>query len=772
MATSLHRVLNAAAVAAGLLLPAEGAAASTAVSIEVRGAVPSSIVLTASPLGSAGADRAAMTISLPAGKFETLVDLPDKTRWRLEASAEGLWSAPVELSAQEQAAVRLTLWPAAEVTAQVRPPSGAAMPKELRLRLVERSVSSPPAASGAQPPEAEIVCPATEKGQIECLTPAGRWDLRAKAEGFVPLYFWNLALEPRGATALGGLHLRKGASVLGRVATDAGPADPAHAEVELRPVVYGGTDGAHGPQLRQLVFSSQVNAWGYFNFAGIPAGSYTLEARQPDFQPARVTPLAVREGEDLEIGEALVLHPARHLVISVDPPRDPRRKPWRLLLLAAEEGSVINAAEGATDRSGRWRSPPLPTGIYVVQVLDAGGNEFFWREVTLAEPSQKLVIELPLVEVVGTVRLGEEPLASRLFFGGKRGRGGIKIEAESDAEGQFSIVLPRGGTWTVDVEADDPPVNAAGLEVEVRRRRDVEIEIPDTAIRGTVVDDDGRPVSGAWVHLARFEPGLSSAVRTTARDGSFAIQGQLPGRCFVWARARTVAGEVSDTAEVLVVEGSETPPLHLVVEARRVLRGRVTSAGGAAVAGAQVFADTFPAAGSPTLPGSDQTAADLDGAFELKLPQKTSGARLVVMAPGYPFAVWRVRLGEETRVVTLRLGETQGALHLPRTDSNFVTPLFPLVLLDGEPVGGALLRSWALAGNGGSASGDLATVTAMPSGSYRYCELEPQEALLVLWGAAAPKESACAEGYLAPGGELTLRSPRATAAAKRQAAKP
>ena len=763
---------SAAALAVAFLMVAAGAAASVGVSVDVRGDVPADVHLAAWPLGADRNDRPAVTATLPAGKRETPLDLSGLARWRLEASAEGFWSPPVEVSVPEQQQVRVTLWPAAKVTGKLQPPPEAAIPRELRLRLLERSQPSSPGASGAsstQPAEAEVLCPASEKGHVECLTPAGRWDLRAKAEGFAPHYLWDLALQPRQTKALGSLHLRKGTSVLGRIVTEAGPVDPAQIAVELRPVVYGGFDAPHGlgPQLQRLVLSARVNPWGYFHFEAVPVGSYTLEGRQSGFEPARVSPLAVREGDDLELGDALVLRPARHFEVAVDPPRGPRQKPWRLLLLSVVEGTYTSVAEGETDRFGRWRSPALPAGIYIVQVL-GGDDSFYWKEVALAEPAQELAIELPLVNVVGTVRFGEEPLAGRLVFGGRRG--GMKIEAASDAEGRFALVLPRDGDWIVDVEADEPSISASALEVEVRRRRDrrptnVEIEVPDTVIRGTVTDDEGKPLPGARVHLDRFRPSYGGIERTTGRDGAFAIHGQLPGRCFVWARAMSYAGETSETTEILLAEGTETPPLNLVVEKKRVLRGRVTSAAGAPAAGAQVFANAFPAAGVPTQPGWDQTAADLDGAFQLKLRRKTAEVQVMVLAPGYPLAVWRVRLREDTTALTLRLGEAHGTLHLPRTDGNLLTPLFPLVLVDGEPLAGWLLRNWGQAG--GSPSVALETVAAMPPGSYRYCELEPQEALLVLWGAAAPSESACSEGYLAPGGELTLRSPRAATAAKR-----
>ena len=230
-----------------------GAAASVGVSVDVRGDVPAADVhLAAWPLGADRNDRPAVTATLPAGERETPLDLYGPARWRLEASAEGFWSPPVEVSVPEQEQVRVTLWPAAKVTGKLQPPPEAAMPRELRLRLLERSQSSSRGAAGTsstQPAEAEVLCSASEKGQVECLTPAGRWDLRAKAEGFAPHYFWDLALKPRQTKAIGSLALRRGAALLGRVVTEGGAADPAQAAVELRPVVYGGVDSPTGSVL-------------------------------------------------------------------------------------------------------------------------------------------------------------------------------------------------------------------------------------------------------------------------------------------------------------------------------------------------------------------------------------------------------------------------------------------------------------------------------------------------------------------------------------------
>jgi hypothetical protein len=439
-----------------------------------------------------------------------------------------------------------------------------------------------------------------------------------------------------------------------------------------------------------------------------------------------------------------------------------------LRLFTVRDGGFTDAAEGATNASGRWRSPPLSAGTYVVQVLDGEENSFFWEEFVLTQPMERLEIEVPLVEVAGTLRFGDSPLAGDVVFGGRQGLGGRRIRVASDAEGKFSAILPHAGQWSVDVEADDPPIDALGLEVQVPRRRGrrpakVEIEIPDTVVRGSVSNEQGRPVPGAEVRLVRLEPSPGVTTRTTDGAGAFELYGQLPGPCFLQARDLS-SGDESGQVEAMLAEGMVAPPLHLVVQRKRVVRGRVTASTGP-VAGAQVVGTSFPEVGQPTVPTSTQATANLDGVFELAVPKRTAEIQLVVLAPGHPLSASRARLSQEDIALSLVLDDPEGTLHVPRPGSRPGANgrrqgHLSIVLLNGEPLDEQILAMWAQEVTSSLPSGDLLTVPAMPPGSYRYCELEPQEALLVLWGAATPAESACSKGFLSPGGELTLPSPR------------
>jgi hypothetical protein len=348
---------------------------------------------------------------------------------------------------------------------------------------------------------------------------------------------------------------------------------------------------------------------------------------------------------------------------------------------------------------------------------------------------------------------------------------GKRIAVESDPEGEFLAALPNPGRWLVDVEADDPRVDAMGIEVDVPRRRGsrparVDIELPDTVLRGTVSDEQGRPVpgaQGALVHLTRFAPILAATTIKTDAAGAFEIYGQTPGRAYLLARVLST-NDRSDQIEVVIGEGETTPPVHLVVQKVRLLRGRVTAAG-LPVPGARVLATAFPAGGPSMLPPSDpQATADLDGVFKLMLPKSTTEVQLVVLAAGHPLSMWRARLTQEDVALALQMGASHGTLQLPRIDINYLEEdrqhLVPMLVVDGEPLGTWPLKVWAQA-IGSIPVGDRLPLTGMPPGSYRYCELEPQEMLLVLWGMATPSGKTCSDGYLAAGGELTLEAPTA-----------
>src|SRR5687767_9068789 len=113
------------------MMLAEAAAAAILVSVDIHGDAPEVVRIEAWPLRSEGEARAAVTVSLPRGTPDALLELDGRLAWRLEASAENHWTLPLDIAADQPGeqssgpkSVRLTLWPAAKITAQLRLPPG------------------------------------------------------------------------------------------------------------------------------------------------------------------------------------------------------------------------------------------------------------------------------------------------------------------------------------------------------------------------------------------------------------------------------------------------------------------------------------------------------------------------------------------------------------------------------------------------------------------------------------------------------------------------
>ncbi len=121
-------------------------------------------------------------------------------------------------------------------------------------------------------------------------------------------------------------------------------------------------------------------------------------------------------------------------------------------------------------------------------------------------------------------------------------------------------------------------------------------EPAEGVIRGTVVDEDGRPVAGATVDLFGLEirdgePARPGPVRVgperTGPDGGFTFR---PDRVFPRFAIRATAddGARLGTAWRAVREGSGAEPLRIVLRPSRPLTVRVADAAGKPVAGAAV----------------------------------------------------------------------------------------------------------------------------------------------------------------------------------------
>jgi len=693
------------------------------------------------------------TVRLEGASGSTEVRVDGHKSWKVQASAEGFWSPATIASPgapDSRTVVPLVLWPAAEIAGKITHPKTVAEPDELRIRLAPVPESK---GTSAEQPEGThwISCNISDCQIVPCGSPPGRWNVRIDSEGLSPLYIWDIVLQPGKTFDLGEIALQLGGSISGRAITALGPVDPEVSAAELHPL-SDPTDLStewqeKKAQLRRL---SDFGAWGDFHFTGVAPGSYRLVIRQEGFAPAERSPIPVEAGEETLIDKPVVLERLLRAVINVQPATDPFQKRWTVNLHRPGEGSVMTqVGSGSTDPAGAWRSPPIPSGPYSVQILDQQGNSMGWWDLELQRGQEETWIDLPIVFVDGRVRMGEEPLSARLWFGGKTGR--ESIEAETDEDGAFYVVLPREGEWTVDVEADDPLVVSRGLDVEIEpvadlRSADVIIEIPDTAVEGEVVDEVGVAVRSAQVLLQSYGEWRGVLPVDTDLSGRFELRGMRPGQFSIEA----TSPEGRSEPETRQVAEGQTVSVQLTVRKERTMIGRVLSDSGP-VPGAHVFVFPFTNSGRPATMRIPDARTDIEGRFELAVPGGSTSARVLIMAPGYALELTTVNQGTRLEIP---LSRTSGTLHLKGNESTDGS--VGLVMIDGEAVSAFRLRTWARLNQGTVEPDGSMTIPSMPPGSYAYCYLSLEEALFVLAGAGLPKAEACSEGFLTQNGDLTL----------------
>lgn len=745
------KLLSRAILAAILSAASVSAAAAGTLSLELvgRGACRRADVLVTL---SAGGGAVEQRTRLVAGRALVKLPIPEDSPGELVARAEarGCWAAPIEAEPATPAG-HMELWPAGSVTGTVElEEGGATLPPELAVSLHRAPEGDPE----AQPAEASLRCE-VRGGKLEgCTVPAGRWTLRASAEGWAPVYRWDVEVLPGRGLSLGRLFLRRGGSIAGAVTAEDGLPEDLDVTVAAQPAGDAAALAAADRQrLRPLQLRTTARPSGDFALTGVPPGRYRLRAEAPPYAPASTVVDGERGRETLLESPLLLRRPVR-LLVEVTPEAAPGDVAWTIDLLSEEEGHELERRDGGSTRTGRWTSSPLPPGEYWLRISGPDGTRLATRRVDLEEDLQREAVELELVIAHGKVMLGEREIAARLWFGGRTAE--ASIQTESLLDGGFEVMLPHGGTWKVHVVAENPAVDRQGVEVTVDsapggESDEVIVELPDTTLQGEVVDENGIPVSGAAVHVVRLEP-FSQAALWTDETGWFEDHGLDPGAYQLQA---VLEDSRSDRVQVALTDGASVP-LRLVLRKTTTLRGRIVSPWGG-VPGAGVMAYPLAAGAGLVATSAPRASSGPDGRFRLEVPAQAEMVRLVVLAPGYALTLRRVRLegsqGEELEVPVRTGGGTLVIDPGDREGANFT-----VVYVAGEPLDLPFLRQWAGMNGGGGGEGPL-PVPAMPPGEYAACRVTPQEAMAVIGGLAVPKDSVCARGDLLEGSTLELVLP-------------
>jgi hypothetical protein len=695
------------------------------------------------PQGDAQAEVREIAAELP---VERTVDLPAGSAWKVEAHAEGFWAEekPLVVAGQGRDAVSLQLLRTGDLQARVEIPAGERPVSELAVHFEP----VPTARKEAGFREGTVSCPLHD-GLWRCSVPAGRLDLRIHAAGYIPLYRWGVPASPTHSLDLGSLSLHRGASVAGWVTLDPSGAPSSPVTVRLIPDRLGLPDRQSDlERLQSLARETRSNERGFFQIEGVAPGQYVLQVDEPGFAPARVAPIVVREGLQSELLDPVVLARPTRLGVAIRPAVDPYGQPWRIRLYQEREPGELSSGrwEGTASSEGRWSQEGLAPGDYQILVLGDLDSRWVSRDIHVAADQPPVEIEVPVVEVEGRITLGEEPLETTIWLGGRSGV--RRIRFDSDEKGHFNGFLPKEGKWDVEIESESGGLRLRlePVEVKVAPGKSVarlEMRAPNTRLTGEVVDDEGHSVHGAVV---RVIDKIGAEVRTDEK-GEFEIRGVRPGLQGLEAED---GDRISGAVEVLLQEDREPSPIKLVVRRPAALMGRVLAPTGP-VPGAELIA--WPSLDEVGFASASQGVTGPDGKFRLDLPAGTRLVHLVVFPPGYALRMLAVQVAPD-RPVEIPVDSAGGSLVIELPGFEPGGPL-PLLAHNGSFTLIPLLMRWMQLQRVHPDDPRRLVVPNVEPGAYSLCSGASSE---LRQGKEPHGDGRCASGVLPPFGELVLRS--------------
>jgi hypothetical protein len=372
---------------------------------------------------------------------------------------------------------------------------------------------------------------------------------------------------------------------------------------------------------------------GRFRLDDVLPGDYGVTATALAWAPARNGKVKVDSEKTAEV--ALVL--ARGGVLFTGEVQDVGGGPVagaRALLRATgfmlRPGDASTLFEVAADDKGVFKVRVAP-GDYDVTVRAEGYSPARDR-LSLAGPQTRRYKLNPAARLSGRVldRQTSEPVAgASVWLRLDRLEGYVDRDATSDGQGRFSFDDLGAGGYVVLARAEHRIGIARTVTVGIAQAVDgVDVFIErGRAIRGLVVDGEGKPVEGIRVAAGRADPPFERPVfvKSDAR-GAFALEGLLPAKYRVNAWAE--GGRGTPKPEMAQVTSKDVEGVRLVLTAGLVVRGKVVDGQGKPVAEAAVLGVVDRRAGDQRF-SMDRVATDADGTFAL---ERLSPGRLTVTA--------------------------------------------------------------------------------------------------------------------------------------------
>ena len=526
--------------------------------------------------------------------------------WRATVVRGSCWAAPFEIGSDD-VAVNLVRF----VSRSGALTCGAKLPGS-----VTSSIRVPEAIEWVQNPgECEL------RGKSwRCDVPESAKDLRIEVPGFSSAYYFDFGKG--GHRELAPRDIAPGASA---VVSIRGPRGWQENTVDVIAKDVNGTTSRRAERIGPQTF--QITGLPFARYS-VGAGAKRLSTVPVEFLASEVREYSLADLTLRELGSL-------HLTVSPVPPAGAA---WttRLLRPAGNAGMLEVTRRGAIDDAGRWVADGLELGPHVLAIADQKNAIMHQENVEIIEGGVVLGIALDQIPVRGTVSIGSEPLEATVQFH----RAGARIELVSDERGSFSGMLPREGTWQIQVTPKTERQRVRVAAAELRRGLDgaarVDIRLPDGRIRGRVVDDAGRPVLDAEILVMRGREVVGTVLNDA--EGNFEMVGVDRGSVVLSA----FVGE--SESRPVEYRASEAPPeATLVLHHDITVKGLVITESGQPVPGAIVryMSD---------IGGMREAVADPSGKFTLRAPGG-SFLDVVTLAPGFPVRLQRITVARDGRAL-------------------------------------------------------------------------------------------------------------------------
>lgn len=598
----------------------------------------------------------------------------------------------------------------------------------LKARLVRGSIAPsndalPKAINVAfRPPQSAVGTLVTDVASVDrdrkfvLRLPAEPLDLRIGADHFAPEYLWRF-----DGDTIAPLKLIPGASISGWVTT---PEKKNLSEVTVR-LVPASASSLTPPDESQRLQTRRVNPNrdGFFQIAGIASGTWSLEAEAKDLSPSRPLEIELREGSEEALREPLQLRPNGSLSITISPIVNVDGDPWQVELqrrIPLSSYTKLIATEAASV-AGHWMKEPLESGEYIVRIRNKNGDTVKQQEIEVTSDAVHVDVRIEAVAIRGEVRMGDKPIAVSLQWQTMKGE---RTSFDSNEEGIFSGVLPKPGTWYVDVR-NGTSAYLSRKEIEVDPSDDgkvdgITIDIPSGTLRGKVVDRGGRPVKA----IAIMQLGMAMVRDAIAsEDGTFEFVGLEEGAYVVRAESE---GYMSNAVPVAISE-STVAEVTVVVDPVRRVQGWLTTPESTPLAGAQIW---YWNADLPLAPAQSGPA----GQFTLKVSAQSSSIELAVVTPSRPAKLIAVPLPPKGERLHVTVGSDRSTVRLKIAGM----PPYPYVFSRGAKTslpsllrmpGGGMSPEWLDVDTGN-------ILLALEPATYDFCE-SPQRVRCVTVQAVA-----------------------------------